>query len=181
MNSNVAADLELRAAQQALTSVQKALCAKLNIRYPILIDGKLCGLMRYAYTIGLLYDIGYDREGFREYVRRYCFDHLASAYLSLMTWADNPRALHAPGEWIKVKGSLGPCEIDLTPFQLLDTMHKHAKYPPDGHGPSAEILGPMLLKFQSVQSEGFPLYIPHEELSADKGHHPLLFHPKETA
>ena len=61
------------------------------------INGKLCGLHRFAFTTGLV--VGLDRNG---YERRYCFDKQNDALESLLTWDGID---HPSGNWIKCKGT----------------------------------------------------------------------------
>jgi hypothetical protein len=56
----------------------------------------ICGLMRFAFTVGLCY--GLDETG---YVGRYCYSELLDAKTALRDWdgIGDP-----PGPWIKHKG-----------------------------------------------------------------------------
>jgi hypothetical protein len=61
------------------------------------IDGKLCGLHRFAFTVGLV--VGLERTG---YERRYCYEAESDALESLLTWDGKD---HPSGNWIKCKGT----------------------------------------------------------------------------
>ena len=59
----------------------------------------LCGLHRFAFTVGLV--VGIDEHS---YVGRYCYQSLMDARVALAVWdgVDDPS-----GEWIKYKGAGG--------------------------------------------------------------------------
>jgi hypothetical protein len=67
-------------------------------------DGRLCGLMSFIFTSGLMVGLSYDG-----YLLRYCFEHEEDALQALESWDghDDPS-----GPWIKAKGAgkdrLGP-------------------------------------------------------------------------
>jgi hypothetical protein len=60
------------------------------------IDGKVYGLTRFIFTIGLIVDVQEDG-----YERRYCYDSLGEAMSDFKTWDGRG---HPPGAWIKCKG-----------------------------------------------------------------------------
>ena len=61
------------------------------------IDGVLCGVCGFNFTIGLV--VGLSFEG---YERRYCYEHLEDAHAALGQWDGGG---HPPGPWIKCKGA----------------------------------------------------------------------------
>ena len=66
------------------------------------IEGKgICGLMQFAYTIGLVY--GIDRYG---YTGRYCYPHdvVKECVVALKLWDGKEDPI---GDWIKHKGIKG--------------------------------------------------------------------------
>lgn len=69
------------------------------------IDGKLCGLQRFLFTTGLVVDL--DADG---YERRYCYERHEDAEAALAAWDG---AGHPPGPWIKLKGRLDGCRVEL--------------------------------------------------------------------
>lgn len=60
------------------------------------INGKICGLMRFAFTTGLV--VGLNPIG---YQGRYCYHTLAEATEALLVWNGEG---HPSGNWIKYKG-----------------------------------------------------------------------------
>lgn len=56
----------------------------------------MCGLMRMAFTTGLMVNI--DSSG---YAYRYCYQQLADAREALKNWDGKD---HPPGDWLKRKG-----------------------------------------------------------------------------
>lgn len=70
-----------------------------NIRY---VEGRgLCGLFRFAFTMGLCY--GLEKYG---YEGRYCYPHqfTSDAVLGLALWDGKGDPI---GQWIKHKGGIG--------------------------------------------------------------------------
>jgi hypothetical protein len=72
---------------------------------PKLINGKLCALMNYMFTTGLVVNISEY-----SYERRYCFHHPVEALLAIEAYEDLTQ--HAPGDWIKCKGAYMGQPID---------------------------------------------------------------------
>ena len=64
------------------------------------IDGKLCGLYRFAFTTGLVVDLTEC-----EYSHRYCYSNLSDAKEALEKYLNTEE--HPTGPWIKMKGSKG--------------------------------------------------------------------------
>ena len=62
-------------------------------------DGTLCGLCRFAFTIGLM--IGLDETG---YYGRYCYSNLSDAREALISYLGEG---DPTGPWIKYKGTGG--------------------------------------------------------------------------
>lgn len=89
-----------------LTPEQVAMCAANHYLFPKMIDGQLCALHQYAYTVGLLVDVG--EYG---YERRYCFENWPDAIIAITDYENV--AEHAPGPWIKCKGRMNGEPIDL--------------------------------------------------------------------
>jgi hypothetical protein len=73
---------------------------------PRVIDGKVCALSNFLFTIGLMVDIKNDL-----YERRYCFENYADAKAALNDWDGTG---HPDGPWIKCKGVYEGVGIDLT-------------------------------------------------------------------
>lgn len=105
-----------------LSEDQKALCLEHGHMSPRLIGGKLCVLQRFATTIGLLYNVKRDPFG-RGYERRFCFNGVLDAVISLDLWEQNPTALWATGPWLKVKGSVGAIDLDYNQTELRNFLH----------------------------------------------------------
>ena len=61
-----------------------------------LVNGKLCGLLPFVFTTGLI--VGLEPMG---YDHRYCFEHEHDARNALMAWTGDG---HPSGPWIKLKG-----------------------------------------------------------------------------
>ncbi len=59
----------------------------------------LCGLYRFAFTVGLIYGL---TESI--YVGRYCYENLSDAKEALSTW--NGKRDPSDSNWIKHKGSI---------------------------------------------------------------------------
>ena len=72
---------------------------------PKLINGKLCALMDYMFTTGIVVNITEY-----SYERRYCFQHTIEALLAIEVYEDLTQ--HAPGGWIKCKGAYMGQPID---------------------------------------------------------------------
>jgi hypothetical protein len=66
------------------------------------LDGKVCGLLRLAFTTGLIVDIG--KYG---YNCRYCYPRHGDAVEALAAWDGKG---DPPGNWIKRKGGGGDVE-----------------------------------------------------------------------
>lgn len=65
-----------------------------------IIDGKVCALMHFAFTVGLV--INMDEHA---YSHRYCYDGLLDARADLMEMvAKNDCSYDPDGPWIKCKG-----------------------------------------------------------------------------
>lgn len=72
---------------------------------PKLINGKLCALMNYMFTTGVVVNISEY-----SYERRYCYHHQIEALLAIEAYEDLTQ--HAPGGWIKCKGAYMGQPID---------------------------------------------------------------------
>lgn len=74
------------------------------------IAGKLCGVQRFLFTVGLLVNLRFDGQTYG-YDARYCYPDGADAFIALASWngVGDP-----PGEWAKekVSGRLGPALLD---------------------------------------------------------------------
>ena len=68
-------------------------------------EDRVCGLLRFAFTYGLM--VGLDRDG---YERRYCYEHEDDALAALKDWDGKG---HPKGPWIKLKGTYQGERIDL--------------------------------------------------------------------
>lgn len=69
------------------------------------VDGKLCGLLRFLFTTGLVVNL--DQDG---YELRYCYEHHEDAQAALAAWDGNG---HPSGPWIKLKGRVDGRLVDL--------------------------------------------------------------------
>jgi len=75
------------------------------------INGRLCGLHRFAFTVGLV--VGLDYFG---YEGRYCFERESDALESLLTWDGKQ---HPSGEWLKFKGKYEGEYLDMANPQKI--------------------------------------------------------------
>jgi hypothetical protein len=63
------------------------------------INGLICGLYRYIFTIGLV--VGLDEYGYKY---RYCYENRIDAIVDIAEWDGKG---HPSGDWIKRKGEGG--------------------------------------------------------------------------
>lgn len=70
-----------------------------------IVAGKVCGLYQFMFTTGIV--VGLDAAG---YERRYCFENRHDALAALKSWDGIG---HPPGPWIKLKGAMNGCMVDL--------------------------------------------------------------------
>lgn len=71
-----------------------------------LIQGQICGLQRYAFTVGIVVNIN-DIS----YERRYCYPDGVGANEAYAAYTDV--AIHPTGPWIKLKGDYQGKPVDL--------------------------------------------------------------------
>lgn len=71
-----------------------------------IIDGVVCGLSPFLFTVGLVVNI--DKHG---YERRYCYSELLDAKAALESWDGKD---HPDGPWIKCKGRYQGKPVDLS-------------------------------------------------------------------
>lgn len=130
-----------------LTEAMKASIVANGVRNVWMVGDKVCGIIPFAFSVGLVYNV---LEGPHDtFERRYCFTLYRDALLSLELWSKHPTAVHAPGNWIKCKGSLDGRGLDHNPRDLLVGMSK--AYPKD-------VTPTMIAAFDL--EEGYPLIIP---------------------
>ena len=80
-------DIEIFLAKQGYTNLKE-------------IDGKICGLARFAFTTGLCVDL--DMHGYKY---RYCYEQRGAALEALEKYNDTTQL--PDGDWIKRKGEGG--------------------------------------------------------------------------
>lgn len=75
------------------------------------IAGKLCGLQRFLFTTGLVVGIHQDSHEYR-----YCYERHEDALAALAAWDGSGQP---SGPWIKLKGRINGCPVDLLNPALL--------------------------------------------------------------